>query len=85
MPLLQRHWCCNAGGNENSGRSNLPPRCTLSVQEESEEASKNSPSQRPKRACANYGSPFACMVKKQSKAKEARKTAAEDNGEEKSP
>eukprot|EP00957_Ditylum_brightwellii_P189384 14414858-Ditylum_brightwellii.AAC.1 len=60
MPLLQCHWRCNAGSNENNDRSNSPSRCNLSAQEESVMESKNSPSQQPKRDCANYGPPSAC-------------------------
>eukprot|EP00957_Ditylum_brightwellii_P056234 4263005-Ditylum_brightwellii.AAC.1 len=84
MPLLRQCPHCSAGGNENRGRRDSPARCTSSWQEESEEESKNSPSQRPKRAGANYGL-SALLVKKQSKAKGGRKMAAEDKGEEKSP
>eukprot|EP00957_Ditylum_brightwellii_P183538 13980754-Ditylum_brightwellii.AAC.1 len=67
MPSLQPHW--RHGSNENSCKSNSPLSCTVSSQEESEEEIKNSPSQRPHRAGANYGPPSACMVNKPRKAR----------------
>eukprot|EP00957_Ditylum_brightwellii_P063463 4817519-Ditylum_brightwellii.AAC.1 len=88
MHLLQPHWRRSGNensGNENSGRSNSPPSCTVSSQKESEEESKNSPSQRPHRAGTNYGPPSACAVNKPMKARGARKMAAEDDEKEKGP
>eukprot|EP00957_Ditylum_brightwellii_P036780 2785682-Ditylum_brightwellii.AAC.1 len=60
MPLLQPHGCC--GSNGKSGGSDSPPSRTVFSQKESEEEkSKNPPSYQPKRDCANYGPPSACV------------------------
>eukprot|EP00957_Ditylum_brightwellii_P159256 12121270-Ditylum_brightwellii.AAC.1 len=84
MPSLRQRLRCNASGNENSGRRDSPARRTSSAQEESEEENKNCPSHQPKRAGTNYGL-STLLIKKQSKGQRQEKTAAEDNGEEKSP
>eukprot|EP00957_Ditylum_brightwellii_P062587 4749531-Ditylum_brightwellii.AAC.1 len=84
MPLLWQHPCCNAGINESSSRRDSPARRTSSAHEEYEKESKNCPSHKPKRAGTNYGL-STLLVKKQSKGQRWEKTAAEDNGEEKSP
>eukprot|EP00957_Ditylum_brightwellii_P186638 14210079-Ditylum_brightwellii.AAC.1 len=84
MPLPQHCNCC--GNNENSGGSDSPPSCNAFSQEESEvEESKNSPSQWPHRAGANYGPPSVCTVNKPKKAMGVKKTAEEDDGKEKGP
>eukprot|EP00957_Ditylum_brightwellii_P030041 2273868-Ditylum_brightwellii.AAC.1 len=83
MPSLQPHWC--RGSNKNSDGSNSPPKHTVSSQKESEEESKNPPSQQPKRDCANYGPPSAHVVNKPRKAMGVRKMAEEDDGKEKGP
>eukprot|EP00957_Ditylum_brightwellii_P040063 3031654-Ditylum_brightwellii.AAC.1 len=84
MPLLQH--CGRRGSNENSSGSESPPSCNAFSQEKSEEEeSKNSPSQWPKRDCANYGSPSPGAVNKPRKTMGVKKTAKEDDGKEKGP
>eukprot|EP00957_Ditylum_brightwellii_P159062 12105890-Ditylum_brightwellii.AAC.1 len=81
MPSPTR--CC--GGNEKSSRSKSPLSHIAFPQEESEvDKSNNSPSQWPKRVCANYGPPPG-LLNKLRKAVKAKKTGKEDDGKEEDP